>query len=258
MQRLKSGLSMILASCILVIGSCGLHGAETGKQDSSLVTEVTAASLLSEVISHFPRDPLTISGEIIVRRRRGVPVRRMGFEMIARWGDSPSSVTYTIRDAFGSDLERLVVVRHGRRDPLFKYASGEELRPAARPALSELIQNTDMSWMDLTLGFLWWEGGKVTGEASVRGRSCYVVDVAAPQGSDQPYSRVVLWVDRKLRMLLQAEGYDKDNRVVRRLWVKSFKKINGRWMIKDMEIQTYPAVHRTRLHIREVGVIAPL
>ena len=55
------------------------------------------------------------------------------------------------------------------------------------------------------------------------------------------------------RMLLQAEGYSEDGNLVRRLWVKGFKKINERWMIKDMEIQSYPYRHRTRLRVREVA-----
>jgi hypothetical protein len=30
------------------------------------------------------------------------------------------------------------------------------------------------------------------------------------------------------------------------------KKIDDRWMIKDLEIQGFPAVHRTKLTVREL------
>jgi hypothetical protein len=63
---------------------------------------------------------------------------------------------------------------------------------------------------------------------------------------------VRLWIEEKIRVLLQAEGYDAQGEAVRRLWVQSCKKINDRWMIKDMEIQQYPEIHRTRLTVRDV------
>ena len=73
-----------------------------------------------------------------------------------------------------------------------------------------------------------------------------------------PYARVRLWIDEELRMLLQAEGLDAEGDVVRKLWIKSFKKVDDRWMIKDMEVQRYPIRHRTRLSIKEIVADTPL
>jgi hypothetical protein len=53
-------------------------------------------------------------------------------------------------------------------------------------------------------------------------------------------------------MLLRAEGLAADGRVIRRLWVKSVKKINDRWMVKDLEVQQTPSPHRTKLTIHDV------
>ena len=53
-------------------------------------------------------------------------------------------------------------------------------------------------------------------------------------------------------MFLKAEGLDANGKQVRILWVKSFKKIHDRWMLKDMEIQSSP-LHRTKLVVREVN-----
>jgi len=67
-----------------------------------------------------------------------------------------------------------------------------------------------------------------------------------------------MWIDANLYMLLQAEGYDETGDAIRRLWVRSFKKINDRWMIKEMEIQAEPAYHRTKLRIEAVNAAEPL
>jgi hypothetical protein len=231
----------------------------------------SAQALLDDVVARLPRDPLNIKGDLTVRRRRGVVVRRLKFEMFLQWGSTPSVARYTIRDAFGSDLEQLTVIRAADRARRFEYAQGNPLTAGAPPSLFGSIQSTDISWMDLALDFLWWKGGKVLQSDEVRGRSCYVVEVPAPAdacaprpagtgdgAADTRYAKVRLWIDKELHMLLRAQGMDGEDKPVRELWVKSFKKIDDRWMIKDMEIQRHPVVHRTKLTIGEMGVKKPL
>jgi hypothetical protein len=78
---------------------------------------------------------------------------------------------------------------------------------------------------------------------------------AAGTGAGRPYARVRLWIEENLRVLLQAEGYDARGEAIRRLWVQSCKKINDRWMIKEMEVQGYPEIHRTKLSIRDAKAV---
>lgn len=220
-----------------------------------------ADQLLENVVAQLPREPLTITGALKVRKRRGIVIRELKFEMFINWGIEPSLARYTIRDASGRNLEQMTVIRSKGRSPGFAYASGSPLLPADPPDLFESIQGTDISWMDLTLSFLWWKGGTVVGTDEIRGRQCYIVEVTAPSresaadlnDADKRYSKARLWIDKKLHMLLQVQGYDSSGEVIRRLWIKSFKKIDDRWMIKDMEIQVFPGVHRTRLRVSEVS-----
>lgn len=213
---------------------------------------VNADVLLRDVISRLPQEPLDIEGSLLVRRRRGVEVGQLRFHMFLHWGAQPSVATYTIRDNFGRDLERMTVTRASGASPHFRYARGNPPVEAALPGLTDPIQDSDLTWMDLTLSFLWWKGGCVRGEEVLRGRPCYIVDVPAPDEESAGYSSVRLWIDRDVRMLLQAEARGADGRPMRRLWVKSMKRVNERWMIKDMEVQSVPAVHRTKLTVEEV------
>ena len=212
-----------------------------------------ADRILAGVVARLPAETLLIDGTLTVRRPRGVPVNELGFQLRADWGGTPSSVTYTIYDGMGDERERLSVSRSSDGIPRFEYATGTPSVSAPCPDLYGPIQGSDVSWMDLTLSFLWWRGGRLAGEEPIRGRACYVVDVPAPGVEAAPYRRARLWIDRELLMLLQAEAFDAQDRPVRRLWVKSFKKINDRWMIKDMEVQSYPAVHRTKVRIYNVS-----
>ena len=215
---------------------------------------LSADELMANALSHFPSKPLTISGHLLVRRKRGIPVLKRDFEIAVHWGADPIVARYTIREESGADLEQLTVTRKSGQTPEFKYAAGTLLAPTNVPDMLTSIQASDMCWLDLTLSFLWWKGGAIKGSEKVRGFDCYIVDIPAPEGRTNQYSRVRLWIEKKINVMLQAEGYDAKDKLLRRLWVRSCKKIDDTWMIKDLEVQRYPVRHRTKLHISEVRV----
>lgn len=222
----------------------------------------TAHQLLKDVIAQLPSEPLSITGDMIVRKQHGVILRELKFEMNLNLSSNPPAATYIIADNFGRPLEQLTVKRPAGGHPVFTYAAGAGATTNL-PNIFEEIQGTDISWADLTLSFLWWPGGKVVMTDSVKSFDCYVVDVACPPGEQKgkavgsggrilaPYVKSRLWIEKKYHVLMQAEGYDAADKLVRKMSVKSFKKINNRWMIKDMEIESPSEVHRTKIIIRE-------
>ncbi len=265
--------SILSTACVLLSVAALADTPEATPKASQSGGQVqpSADQLLNDVVARLPTDPIHVSGELIVRKRRGVPVASFGFELNANWGDLPARASYHIRDAFGRDLEQLTITHAS--NARYDYAVGSPPQPAGLPDLSGAIQQTDLSWTDLTLAYLWWRGGAVVGEESIRTFDCYILDIPAPQMVDnrlQPaaeegaspseastYSRVRLWIGKKAPLLLQAEGYGADGKLLRKLWVKSCKKIDEQWMIKEMEIQRYPIVHRTKLRVNEVETKAP-
>jgi hypothetical protein len=211
----------------------------------------TAQQLLDDVVFQLPREPLDISGDLILRKRHGVVLRELKFQMLLKWGENPAVAQYVIQDTFGREVEQLTVTREQGKEPVFKYSTAGG--GGKKTDLFGPVQGTDVSWMDLTLSFLWWKGGQIVRQDDeIKGRSCYVVEVSAPAGQSGQYAKVRIWIDAKLHMLLQAEGLDANGRQVRILWVRSFKKIHDRWMLKDLEIQASPE-HRTKLVVREVN-----
>lgn len=219
---------------------------------SAATNEAPAAGeLLGSVLARLPSAPLGVSGAITVRKRHGVVERELRFDMLLRWGAAPSTAVYTIRDAFGAEIEQLTVIRIPGRPATYEYAAGNPLSPAETPDLGAAVQGTDFSWLDLSLCFLWWTEAKLAGREIVRGRPCFVVEVRPPPEEKSPYSMARLWIDEEIRMMLQAEAYDGKGAPARRLWVKSVKKINDAWMIKDVDVESYPLVHRTKLTIQE-------
>lgn len=221
------------------------------------VTPAAPDGILAQVRARLPREPLTLEGELQIRKRKGVIAGTMQIEVFLDLASDPSRARYTILDAVGRKLEQLTVTRPSEGPPRYEYERGFPLAPAEIPDLSAAIRDTDISWTDLTFRYLWWAGAEQVGEDQVLGQPCLIVDVPAPAGEGKAtpgrYARVRLWIHRSLHVVMRAEGYAEDGRILRRLWVKSLKKIDDRWMIKDMEVASYPPAHRTRFRVRDVS-----
>ena len=205
-----------------------------------------AAALMESVVAQLPREALTITGEIEVTRRHGAVARKLMFEMRLDFGAEPPTARYTLRDALGKNLAQLTMTRRAT-GVRFAYEAGDPPRAADVPDMAAPVLDTDMTWQDLTLSFLWWRKGAVLGDDVAKGRACHVVELRAPAG--EPAGNVKLWIDKQIPMMLQAEAFDAKGRKVRSLWIKSFKKIKGRWMVREMEVQQEPPSHRTHITI---------
>ena len=211
--------------------------------------------ILRDVVRQLPPDPIRITGELLVRRRRGVPVATYRFEMTTRWGDEHPRSDTLIRDALGRTLERLSL-SHGAT-PVLHHGTDDLPDGIPVQSLASPVQDTDISWMDLTLSFLWWTDARHVGRESILNFDCHVLDVFPPPDSAGPYARVRLWITRNSNMMIEAVGFDSADKPVRRLWIRSVKKIDDAWMVKEMEVQAYPVIHRTKLHIEDVERLRP-
>ena len=202
--------------------------------------------LMASLLAKLPAKPIMITGDLLTTPEQGEKTR-LTIAIQLRY---PREATYTIGDAFGKPLEQLTVLRDNGRVS-FLYLTGDPMAGSPAPALDHPIQNTALSWMDLTLGFLWWEGGKIIGQEENRGQPCYVLDRRAPPNAMAPYASMRIWVDTRISMLLEAVGHDKLENPLRRLSVKSFKKINHDWMIKDLEVENLATHATTILRVRD-------
>jgi len=103
-------------------------------------------------------------------------------------------------------------------------------------------------WLsDLGLEFLHWPQQRVLRHEMRKGRSCRVLESLNPSPNPTNYARVLSWVDIEHLGLLRAEAYDRDSRLLKEFSIGSFKKVEGRWQLKSMEIRNEKTDARTRL-----------
>jgi hypothetical protein len=80
-----------------------------------------------------------------------------------------------------------------------------------------------------------------------KGRSCKVLESLHPTPAATNYARVLSWIDGEHRGILRAEAYDRDRLLIKEFSIGSFKKVDGRWQLKSMEIRNETTDARTRL-----------
>lgn len=103
-------------------------------------------------------------------------------------------------------------------------------------------------WLsDLGLEFLHWPGQRTIGNQMRKGRACHILESINPAPATGAYARVLSWIDVEHCGLLRAEAYDSDHKLMKEFNIGSFKKIDGKWQLKSMEIRNERTDARTRL-----------
>ena len=185
-------------------------------------TNATARELVVNCRTMIPAN-VELSGRIVLRNRKGIPQAEHAY-VLAR----SNSVTRLTID--GQSLEA----------------------PSSNHPITQSpnhpICNTDVTWSDLTLDYLWWDDFSFDAERereSVHGQSCAVVVL-------KKGARLVrVWVDRKTGAMMQAEEYEGE-KPVRRLWGTRIKKFGERWMANVLEVETVGSGHRTKITVEEM------
>jgi len=243
---------------------CGLaclpaHAEDVGRPVTELAAHeesLTAAQILGECTKLIPTDRLLVQGTLTVRKLRGIVLAEEPFKLMMDWGAKPPTAEVLLLDRAGTSLvERAVLTRPPGQAAQIKLYKGVGQTPVESPSYAGRIRGTDMTWMDLTLDFLWWKDVRFDdtprGE-SHNGRDCDIL-VTVPPAPIPGCSAVRVWVDRQLRCVMQAQQLDPQGNPVRKMWVQRVKKMDDRWMIRDMEIETLNSGHRTKLFVDDVS-----
>jgi hypothetical protein len=180
-----------------------------------LSTNATAHQLVESCRTMIPSNA-EISGEINLRNRRGISLAKYDYRLLRSNGVTSLEV------------------------------DGKKIDAAEGDDAGKSILNTDVTWSDLTLEYLWWDDFSFDEEKeaeSVHGQKCSVILL-------KKGDRVVrVWVDRKTGALMQAEEL-KSSKPIRRLWGTRIKKFGDRWMANVMEVETLGSGHRTKITVK--------
>ena len=195
---------------------------------------IPADDILAFVRTKLPTDPLRLTGTLKVRTKNGFTKASLPVEMNLDWGAATPKATYRIGD---ESLE----ISWNNDTPDYQF-SNEKNTPTSD------ILGTGITWADLSFSVLWWTGSKLVDEDNKINRECYVVDVPVPNSGNT----MRLWIEKKMGMLLESQILDAKGKQIRRMKIKSIKKMDGMWVAKDLEIKDKQTGNKTTLQISDL------
>ena len=110
------------------------------------------------------------------------------------------------------------------------------------------LLDTDITWSDLTLDYLWWDDISFDAEKeseTAQGIICRVVLLKKGARS------VRIWIDKRTGAMLQAHELT-DGKVTRELFCTSLKKFGERWAPRNIEVGPPGAKYRTKIVIEDI------
>ena len=109
--------------------------------------------------------------------------------------------------------------------------------------------NSDFWLGDLALDFFHWPEQRVLKKEFHRNCACTVLESVNAGAEKNGYSRVVSWntFDNDTFAVVEAYAYDANDKLLKEFTPKTFKKVNGQWTVKEIEIRNVQTGSRTRL-----------
>ena len=142
-----------------------------------------------------------------------------------------------VRFKFSEPTQIIHLSVTGEKAFLKEVVAGSDA-PIADNRYSEKIRNTDVTFEDLAMRFLYWRNPVIHQKNDeVKGRDCWWLRVTNPDGVGS-YATVDVWVDKASGGLMKMIGYNAQGGAIKRFTVVGGKKINDVWMVDEMRIET--------------------
>ena len=159
-----------------------------------------------------------------------------------------------VRYSFTNPDEALQL-RLGESDSKLEEITSAGVDKISGPEFDQKVRGTAITYEDLALKFIYWPKADVLGEDYINTRRVWKLELQPP-GRESQYSRVFVWCEQQSGALMRMEGFDWNNRLVKRFEVVSAQKLEGRWFLKQMRIEQLDAASgkvqgRTYLEIKK-------
>jgi outer membrane lipoprotein-sorting protein len=142
----------------------------------------------------------------------------------------------------------------GSSDDMWIYLPAlRKVKRISSDSKSDYFMGSDFTYDDLGERHPSLDTHRVLREETLNGEDCYVVE-SVSKDSDYFYSRTISWVVKDEWFGMKKEFYDEDGELLKTLTINDYEKINGFWVIRDMEMYNEQKDHTTRLQLDNVRI----
>ena len=113
-------------------------------------------------------------------------------------------------------------------------------------SLRQPFFGTDLTVEDMSDDFLSWPSQRITGEETVEGRACLILESRPGQGRPGDYSLVRSWIDPALPLAVSVEKYGRNSKLMKRVTGQDIRKSpSGHWIAARVVVQPVGKPFRT-------------
>jgi hypothetical protein len=253
--------SASILTILLLFAHVGLAQPKAEIRTPPVIDRVQAGkdgrAIVTEMLAQRPPQDLTNSGTLTIRDSEGkehsVPIR---FDLV-RTATNTIGIYQTLSPAAACKL----TVTHAPGQPnQYELDAGSASGGSATP--KNLSGNDTMApfagsdfWVaDLGLEFLQWPDQFLLKKELRQSQSCDVIESVNPHPAPGAYARVVSWLDIKaegtgMAPIVHADAYDASGKLMKMFDPTELKKVNGQYLVTEMEMRNRVAGTRTRLRL---------
>lgn len=210
--------------------------------------KIDAAALLADIRGKAPTEIREVLGLLKIRdakgKRREVPIK---------WIIKPLEGGLWI-DSYQTPISSVIPpevlnIIHSSGPNRYEFKRDGQPVPEASTNLFIPFGTSDYWLVDFGLEFLHWPNPKHLETEMRTHRPCYVIETRNPNPIPGTYSRVLCWIDTEEGGLIRAEAYDLKDKLLKEFSIRGFKKVEGRWQIKHLEIRNDQTDSKTDLDL---------
>ena len=145
-----------------------------------------------------------------------------------------------------------ITLRLGDKDSRLEETVGGKTERITGAKLAAPIRNTNLTYEDISLRFLYWPNAKLLGDEIILARDSWVIELVPPTAGASQYSKVKVWISKGENAVMKMESFDSAGKSVRKYTVRSVMKRDDFWFLKQMEISGGGARKPTFLELQDV------
>ncbi len=222
--------------------------------------DLPPVAILQIARSMFPQDHIEVNGVLATAEERGMNQKERPYDLILDWDaeEPKAQVVLYLESGSKEVLQRAEVMRREGKAEVTLFNAMDERIPHV--PLNTPVGESDITWMDLTLDYLWWQDAKILSEAEIEaaglstrtgGRKCLILEVRPPQPMPGCHA-VRLWVDEGTGFMLQADQLSSEQSVLRKMWIQRVGREEGRWIPREFRIKTTGFRRVTSLYVKGI------
>jgi hypothetical protein len=145
-----------------------------------------------------------------------------------------------------------IALRLGDKDSRLEETVGGKTERISGAKLAAPVRNTNITYEDLSLRFLYWTNAKLLGDEIILARDSWVIELLPPNPGASQYSKVKVWISKGENAVMKMESFDGAGKSVRKYTVRSVMKRDDFWFLKQMEISGGGSKKPTLLELTDV------